>query len=154
MSLMRSCTKCFEHKPIEDFPWKNRLIGKRHAVCKECMAKRSNEWYHDNKEWHIQNVTEHRLADRERAQNFALNYLLTHPCVGPDGQGCPYQETDPQVLEFDHVRGKKKDNIATLIRNGATPARLQEEFDKCEVRCANCHRRKTVKEKGWRRGRR
>jgi hypothetical protein len=149
MSLMRSCTKCFLQKPIEEFPWKSKLLGKRHGVCKECMAKRSNEWYQDNKEWHIQNVTEHRLADRERAQKFVLEYLSTHPCVGPDGKGCPYNETDPQVLEFDHVRGKKRGHVATLVRNGATIARLQEEISLCEVRCANCHRRKTVKEKGW-----
>ena len=141
MPLMKTCTKCFLHKPIEEFPWKYKLLGKRHSVCKECMAKRSNEWYHDNKEWHIQNVTEHRLADRERAQKFALEYLSTHPCVD-----CG--ETDPLVLEFDHVRGEKRGHMATLIRNGATIAKLQEEIDKCEVRCANCHRRKTVKEKG------
>jgi len=110
------------------------------------MAKRSNKWYHNNKEWHIQNVTEHRPADRERAQKFALEYLSTHPCVD-----CG--ETDPLVLEFDHVRGEKRGHRATLIRNGATIAKLQEEIDKCEISCANCHRRKTVKEKGWRRGR-
>jgi hypothetical protein len=37
--MERYCTKYFLQKPIEDFPWKNRLLGKRQTVCKECYAK-------------------------------------------------------------------------------------------------------------------
>ena len=43
------------------------------------------------------------------------------------------------VLDSDHVRGVKVNNIATLVRDGPTPA-LFAELAKCETRCANCHR--------------
>ena len=46
----RACTKCNVVKPIEEFGWKNRLLGKRHAVCKECTAKRSSNWYYENQD--------------------------------------------------------------------------------------------------------
>ena len=105
-------------------------------------ARRSNEWYQDNKKWHIQNVTEHRVADRECARKFIIEYLSTHP-------GVDCEETDPVVLEFDHVRGEKTKDIATLVRNGVTVSRFQEESSLCEVRCSNCHRRKTAKERGY-----
>jgi hypothetical protein len=67
--------------------------------------------------------------------------LLTHPCVD-----CG--ESDTIVLEFDHVIGEKKYNIADVIRSGRNWQSIIEEIEKCEVRCANCHRRATAKRGG------
>ena len=65
-----------------------------------------------------------------------MDYLYTNPCVD-----CG--EADPIVLEFDHQRDKQY-NIAKLITNNCSLKTLVVEIDKCEVRCANCHRRKTA----------
>jgi len=65
---------------------------------------------------------------------------MNHPCVG-----CG--ETDPVVLEFDHVRGEKKWNVAMCY--GRSMESLVEEIAKCEIRCANCHRRRTAEHRGW-----
>jgi len=67
---------------------------------------------------------------------YVIDYLMMHPCVD-----CG--ETDLIVLEFDHQRDKKY-NIAKLITNNCSLKRLVLEIDKCQVRCANCHRRKTA----------
>jgi hypothetical protein len=139
--LMRTCTKCFLQKPLEEFPWKFKSLGKRHTVCKECMAKKSNEWYQDNRAAHIQHVYENKKADRERAKRFVFEYLSTHPCVN-----CG--ESDPVVLEFDHIKGKNKD-IARMVADGSTIAAIQKEIDLCQVLCRNCHARKTAKERGF-----
>lgn len=72
---------------------------------------------------------------RKRNYTFIENYLKTHSCVD-----C--SESDYVVLEFDHVRGKKKDNISRMVY-GSSIKSLEEEISKCDVRCANCHRRKT-----------
>jgi hypothetical protein len=58
-------------------------------------------------------------------------------------------ESDPAVLEFDHVSGKKTANISYLLGVVASWERLASEIQKCEVRCANCHRWKTAREQGW-----
>ncbi len=46
------------------------------------------------------------------------------------------------VLEFDHV-GTKSGNVIEMARRGSSLLRLQEEITECEIRCANCHRRRT-----------
>lgn len=80
---------------------------------------------------------------RTRAQNFVWNYLLTHPCVD-----CG--EDDPVVLEFDHINPQTKgNNISTMANRGNTPDRILKEIELCEVRCANCHKKKTAKQFGF-----
>ena len=50
----------------------------------------------------------------------------------------------PRVLEFDHVRGKKIDNISKMIK-WYTWDEVMEEIKKCDIVCANCHRYRTEK---------
>jgi hypothetical protein len=47
------------------------------------------------------------------------------------------------VLEFDHV-GVKQSNVTALAWGQKSLARLDAEIAECEVRCCNCHRRKTA----------
>ena len=145
MELMRTCTKCFLQKPLDEFPWRNRLLGKRHSVCKECYAKRSNEWYQDNKKAHIENVRQNRIGYREAGRKYVLDYLLTHPC-----SQCG--ESDPRVLEFHHDKGEKENEVSRLIGRGASLDKLKAEIEKCTVLCANCHRKLTSDERGWYKG--
>jgi hypothetical protein len=58
-------------------------------------------------------------------------------------------ERDPIVLEFDHVRGSKTGNVTRMMYNKVSVEKLKAEIAKCDVRCANCHRRKTTERGGW-----
>lgn len=69
------------------------------------------------------------------------DYLEHHPCVD-----CG--ENDPVVLEFDHVRGVKSYNVTSLGWRLCSWDTLMREIAKCEVRCANCHRRQTAERMG------
>lgn len=42
------------------------------------------------------------------------------------------------VMQFDHVRGKKVDNISQMLSRNNLPE-IVEEIAKCDVVCANCH---------------
>ena len=86
-----------------------------------------------------------QVLRRKQLLQFTWNYLKDHPCVD-----CA--ETDPLVLDFDHVRNKKVCSISNAVRNGWSITRLLTEIKKCVVRCANCHRRKTAKQLGWYKG--
>lgn len=53
------------------------------------------------------------------------------------------------VLEFDHVRGVKKGDVSLMARQGLALKTIDAEIAKCDVRCANCHRRRTAITQGW-----
>lgn len=42
-------------------------------------------------------------------------------------------------MQFDHVRGEKKFRLAEATAKLKSLEVVQEEIDKCEVVCANCH---------------
>lgn len=77
---------------------------------------------------------------RRRNTEFVRDYLATHPCVD-----C--REPSVVVLEFDHV-GKKRATVAKLVQREHSLDSIRREIGECEVRCANCHRRKTCRTLG------
>ena len=88
---------------------------------------------------------ENRRLARQRAQEKVIEYLREHPCVD-----CG--ETDIVVLEFDH-QGDKAEEVNLMVRAGAPWRRILAEIMKCEVVCANDHRRRTAKAFGYYRAR-
>lgn len=73
---------------------------------------------------------------------YLLTYLSKHGCVD-----CG--ERDPVVLEFDHVMGDKITELSKMAHDVRPMKVIQKEVEKCEVRCSNCHKRKTAKEQNW-----
>ncbi len=138
----RVCTKCRQEKPINQFGWRNKVLGIRHNRCLACVAEASTNWYAKNRQKQIANSAKRRLAARDEARKYVWNYLHTHPCVD-----CG--ESDPVVLEFDHVRGRKSEDVSVMVQGGWSLNAIQTEIAKCDVRCANCHRQKSILQFGW-----
>ena len=137
---MKVCSSCKVEKPLEEFQKRSSNKDGRTAVCKICKREYDNKYYKANYEYRKEYIRENRNLARKAASEYILNYLIEHPCID-----CG--EKDPIVLEFDHVNGAKRDNISNLKRSSVKA--VKEEIEKCEVRCANCHRRKTAKQFGW-----
>ncbi len=52
---------------------------------------------------------------------------------------------DPRVLDFDHTgKHQKQYNISDMVRTYLGKETILKEIKKCEIRCANCHRIKTI----------
>jgi hypothetical protein len=53
-------------------------------------------------------------------------------------------EKDPRVLDFDHKKSSDKFKpISQMLSGHYSWKSLESEIKKCDIRCANCHRRKT-----------
>lgn len=69
---------------------------------------------------------------RKRIRNF-LDLLKRRPCLDCGGEFPPF------VMQFDHVRGQKKFNLAHAVNHVYTIDGVKQEAIKCDVVCANCH---------------
>ena len=138
---MKRCYTCKTDKDKSEF---NKNKGRKdglNSICKECSRERSKRYYRENKEYHKKVTTARKKIQIEKSRKYVYSYLCKNPCVD-----CG--ENDPIVLEFDHMRDKHK-NLSRMIVDGNSIDSIKKEIEKCEVRCANCHRRKTAKDQGW-----
>ena len=78
-------------------------------------------------------------AIRLERTRYLLEFFSEHHCVD-----CG--ESDPVVLEFDHLRDKSFATGAKLAQFAWQT--ILDEIKKCEVVCANCHRRRTAQRCG------
>ena len=59
-------------------------------------------------------------------------------------------EHDIRVLELDHIDPtKKKFTISQAVRLGFAWDEVLQEIAKCQILCANCHRKRTAEQYGW-----
>jgi hypothetical protein len=137
---MRRCGRCEEEKPDEDFAWRRIAKGKKDNYCRPCGAAYKKEHYASNRQKYIDAAEQRRRELLAERMAFLVEYLRDHPCAD-----CG--EDDPVVLEFDHLRDKKF-AISSGIRERAWQSVL-DEIAKCEVVCANCHRRRTAQRGGF-----
>lgn len=107
--------------------------------CRSCKQEYDREYYARTVERRRERKRINQPIVRKRNLLLLWEYLEKHPCVD-----CG--ETDPIVLEFDHVKDKKY-NVANMMK--LSWETISAEVSKCVVRCANCHRRKTATEFGW-----
>jgi hypothetical protein len=135
---LRRCSRCKEAKPLEDFTPKGSRGG-RDSYCRPCRREYGREHYAANKQRYIdQTRVRNDTYFRDRVA-FLIEYFKAHPCTD-----CG--EADPVVLDFDHLRDKEFE-IASGIHYRAWK-KVLAEMEKCEVVCANCHRRRTARRRG------
>lgn len=129
----KKCYCCQTEKNIDDFGFNRRNKDKRRGECKECHSQNNSDYSKSE----LGKAT--RFNKTQRNRKFIYDFLQKSKCVD-----CG--DTRWQVLEFDHVKGDKKYDVSHLINGTSSLKTIQDEIDKCEIRCANCHRLKTMKQ--------
>lgn len=139
---LKHCSRCGEDRPLTEFVVKDKKTGRRGSYCRSCRSAYGKQHYRKNRARYLARAKKNRKNFRARNRSRMLDYL--------DGKSCvDCGETDPVLLEFDHRDGAEKEaEVAWLIVRRQW-ARVEAEIAKCDVRCANCHRRRTAAQFGW-----
>jgi hypothetical protein len=116
-------------------------IAKCEVLCANCHQRRTIQ----SKAAHYRlmaatSAPDFRLAANTRNSGLVLERLAKAACMD-----CGV--ADMLVLQFDH-RGEKTRDIGWFASSGCSQHRIADELDKCDVRCANCHRRRTARRAG------
>ena len=135
----QQCYRCGALKPAKEFAWRRKARNQRDSFCRPCRAAYHREHYLANKQRYVDQARAQKRRLALERTKFLIDFFKTHVCVDC-GEG------DPVVLEFDHLRDKSFD-IAQALPYRSWQSILAE-IAKCEVVCANCHRRRTARRRG------
>lgn len=118
-----------------------RELDSCEVVCVNCHRRRTylrsgNCWRNDPECFD----RDRSLARGERRNLIYIRDLLAQSAC------CDCEEEDLVLLEFDH-RSDKAGLVTVMARRGCSLEKLRAEIEKCDIRCANCHRRKTLRER-------
>ena len=136
MTSLKKCSNCKESKLLCEFGARKTSADGKQSRCLSC-ANDYQRAYFDRK------LSKHRPpGDRpaymrrlHAAHKELLGTLKDKPCLDCAGSfpAC--------CMEFDHVRGLKRHNIAEMA--SWSRAAVLAEVEKCELVCSNCHRIRT-----------
>src|SRR5258707_137319 len=127
---MQSCSSCRLLKKLQEFNFRNIELGIRQRECKVCISQRNKSHYRTNLQYYKSKAKDYHKMVVQKNRLIICDYLVNHPCID-----CG--EKDITVLEFDH-RYDKDRAVSLMLRFSRN--RLFAEIEKCDVRCANCHR--------------
>jgi len=138
--MNKICVKCNVEKAETCFSWRNKAKQIRTGHCKECQKLYDESYLKKDKKRFYERKRLRNQVRKERINDYIIEWLEKHPCVS-----CG--EDDIVVLDFDHL-GNKTSNVSLMIAKISSIKTIKNEIKKCQVLCANCHRRKTAKENG------
>jgi hypothetical protein len=127
---MIKCCKCKTHQPEEKFSWRNKELGKRRDVCKECHRAYLKEHYQKNKEKYMSKSKAYKQMTRGWVRELKAKSVC---------ERCG--ENHPATLDFHHKDPTKKDGSIYKMAQQWSIARLKKEIEKCIILCSNCHRK-------------
>lgn len=109
------------------------------------MGKNAEIQKFNQHEWYLKNksrlIAEQKDRRRRRRQEF-LEFKRTLACI-------KCGESHPGCLDFHHKDPSQKDGLLSVVVNANWPMhKIKAEIAKCEVLCANCHRKEHFDELG------
>lgn len=136
---MKYCTSCNQNKDLTEFNKNKAKFDGLQTKCKLCDRNRARKLYNNDPECANKAIARKAIRIKDNKQKL-LKILINSSCV-------ICLEKDIVVLDFDHLdRSIKIDNVSNMVCQGLSWLKIEEEIKKCQILCANCHRRKTAKD--------
>ena len=144
---MKICTKCLVEKDEDEYFVKDKRTGRLHTQCKSCYKEHRQtyhvEHYRKYGDQYRARAKARRTLVRRELQARLIEYMRDKSCIR-----CG--EADIRVLEFDHIDPTtKRLSIARALTYGKPWEYISEEMQKCQILCANCHKKRTAAQYGW-----
>lgn len=129
--MTKYCPRCEQTLPTTDFNKNKARKDGLASTCRACNSAYKKEHYANNSAKVYARVKDRRQEIRDQM----WEYKASRACAD-----CGL--VDPIVMEFDHLRDKER-NVSEMIARGMGWESILLEIEKCELVCANCHRRRT-----------
>lgn len=138
----RYCNKCKVYKERVCFGRNQANKDCINHICKDCRNRQRLGYYQANLT-HVRQINrKSRKHTKLQRQLKLFNILKKRRC-----KRCG--ESNPIMLEFDHINPKHKIMNISVIISRATWPKIYAEIKKCRVLCANCHRLRTARQQKW-----
>lgn len=141
-AVLYECSACGADKTAREFSFADERRKLLNSYCRVCQAAYRHAHYIANKPDYIRRAIAQVAGRRVENRREVLAYLKAHPCID-----CGI--ADPIVLEFDHRDRKQKLTEVGKMMVNMRWERVKAEIERCDVRCVNCHRRKTARDFRW-----
>jgi hypothetical protein len=135
--MNKICTVCKNEKEETQFNFRDKKNNKRYLHCKECQKKFRHDSYFKNRDYYLEKDKIPTKTRRQERREFINNFKKNKPC-----HDC-CKIYPHYIMDFDHLPKFKKEIKIGARGKNHSEERLLEEFNKCELVCANCHRERT-----------
>jgi hypothetical protein len=126
--MEKKCILCGVVKTLSDFNKKFKSTDGRQNKCRDCSKAYAKAHYEADKTYYVAKANKRRLRLVAEINEYKAN------------KGCWHcSENEPCCLDLHHV-GNKDFTVALSINRVSTDL-IWKEIEKCEVLCANCHRK-------------
>lgn len=121
-------------------------MGVRVSPCAPSVLEARRDYarrhYRLHRAKHVTQAVARNKRNRKALADWINEYKGSRGC-----SRCP--ERDYVCLDFHHSAGEKDLNVSAALRKCWTIARVTREIEKCEILCANCHRKEHARLRGY-----
>lgn len=131
----KRCSACKTKKPLAEFAKNRSRKDGLQTSCRPCDRERARRYYRENGVRMRAQIVASSARSRAAKRAWVRKHKAEHGC-----RFC--EEDEPVALDLHHRDGTVKEfSIGAGVAKDFGWDRLRAEVAKCDVVCANCHRK-------------
>lgn len=135
------CYKCKKELPVSSFKKHRSRKDGLQSDCIQCQKEYRQWHYKENKEKYIARAKLRKIRQRKLLREYIDGYKSERGCSRCD-------ESHIACLDFHHIIPSDKNHaVSQMICLDRSLDDVKLEMSRCEVLCANCHRKHHWEEK-------